>query len=212
MEAKHIEVIAQFKIGLNKGLTVLYEAYGKHLYQFSMKNWGLDEDECYEILYKTLETVGKVIARYDFINEKHFTNWLFKIHKNNTLMFVRSKNSKQEIVYTIAEWHEEKSEEESDDAAFNYKENEIINLPASQVYDDDSIGSPLFVALERALQRIDEGDKDILLLRMNNYSYDDIAEMLGIENNQLKVKFLRAKAKVQKMTMEILNEISHEKR
>jgi len=212
MEAKHIEVLTQFKIGLKEGLTVLYEAYGKHLYQFSMKNWSLDEDESYDILYKTLETVGKVIGRYEFTSEKHFTNWLFKIHKNNTLMAVRAKNAKEEILYVSSDWQEEIATEEYEGFSVNFDDHEIAKIPATQVYEENNAGSPLFSALEKALQMIDETERDILLLRMNNYTYDDIAAMLSIDNKQLKVKFLRAKAKVQKMTMNILKEISNEKR
>lgn len=212
MEAKHTEVIEQFKIGLKEGLTILYEAYGKHLYQFSLKNWNLDEDECYDILYKTLETVGKVISRYEFSSEKHFTNWLFKIHKNNTLMFVRAKNAKEEIVYTTSDWQEESSVEEYDGDALDFNDHVITHLPIAQVYEDNNAGSPLFIALEKALQMIGETERDILLLRMNNYTYEDIAAMLGIDNKQLKVKFLRAKAKIQKLTMDILKETSNEKR
>ena len=61
-------------------------------------------------------------------------------------------------------------------------------------------------AMQKALQQINDLDRELLLLRMNNYSYDEIAEMLGIENNQLKVKFNRAKAKVERKTLEILKE------
>lgn len=73
-----------------------------------------------------------------------------------------------------------------------------------ELYEEGNTSSPLFNALEKALLMIDETDRDIVLLRMNNYSYEDIASMLGIENNQLKVKFLRAKAKIEKKTMDIM--------
>jgi RNA polymerase sigma factor (sigma-70 family) len=212
MEAKHIQVIAQFKVSLKEGLTVLYEAYGKHLYQFSMKNWSLDDDESYDILYKTLETVGKVIDRYEFTSEKHFTNWLFKIHKNNTLMAVRAKMAKEEIVYVTSDWQEEIEPEEYEGFSVNFDDHEIANIPSTQVYEEHNAGSPLFMALEKALQMIEETDRDILLLRMNNYTYEDIAVMLAIDNKQLKVKFSRAKAKVQKITMNLLKETSNEKK
>ncbi len=44
-----------------------------------------------------MDTVGKVITRYEFTSENHFGNWLFKIHKNNILQFLRSKKSKEKI-------------------------------------------------------------------------------------------------------------------
>ena len=67
-------------------------------------------------------------------------------------------------------------------------------------------------AMQKALQQISDLERELLLLRMNNYTYDEIAAMLGIENHQLKVKFNRAKAKVEKKTLEILKESYNETR
>lgn len=206
MEAKHLQVITKFQTDLREGLSLLYECYGKSLYQFSSRNWNLDEDECYEVLYKTLETVGKVIARQEFSSEKHFTNWLFKIHKNNTLMFVRSKRAKEEVEFKTVDWQEEYLEAEEDNGSVNFEEASFLPASSGQLYEESNTVNPLFNAMEKALQSINEIDRDILLLRMNNYSYEDIAAMLGIENNQLKVRFLRAKGKVEKKTMDIFKE------
>ena len=65
-------------------------------------------------------------------------------------------------------------------------------------------------ALQKALLQLPEQERDLVLLRANDYSYDAIAKMLKMENNQLKVKFHRAKAKVQKLTLSILNDNSND--
>jgi RNA polymerase sigma factor (sigma-70 family) len=205
MESKHLDIVERFKTGINEGLTLLYEEFGRHLFQYSRRYLELDEDECYDVLYKTLETVGKVIDRYDFSSEKYFTNWLFKIHKNNTLMTLRAKRAKEKVVFSLEDWQQEYNE------AADENDEQVVfdHLPeiAAESKEDGFTASPLYMALEKALQQIDETDRDILLLRMNNYSYEEVAEMLGIPNNQLKVKFLRAKAKVEKKTMDIIKNI-----
>lgn len=203
MEAKHLQIISKFKSNLREGLAILYDFYSKSLYQYSVRNWNLDEDEAYDILYKTLETVGKVIGRYEFSTEKHFSNWLFKIHKNNNLMFVRSKLAKEEIEFKTVDWQQEYQEADEDHDPIDFNENPIAGQ-SEELYGSTSSTNPLFNALEKALLMINETDRDIVLLRMNNYSYEDIANMLGIENNQLKVRFLRAKAKIEKKTMQII--------
>lgn len=203
MEAKHLQVISKFKSDLRDGLALLYDFYGKSLYQYSVRNWELDEDEAYDILYKTLETVGKVIGRYEFSTEKHFSNWLFKIHKNNSLMFIRAKSSKEEIEFKTVDWQQEYQEANDENDAIDFNDNAIADQ-ADELYEDVSSTNPLFNALEKALLTINETDRDIVLLRMNNYSYEEIANMLGIENNQLRVRFLRAKAKIEKKTMDII--------
>ncbi|MCO5950525.1 RNA polymerase sigma factor [Mucilaginibacter flavidus] len=210
MKGTYIEVIERFKAGLKEGLTILYENYGKPLYQFSATNWGLDEDECYDILYKTLESVGKVIERYEFSSESHFKNWLFKIHKNNILQSVRSRKGKELLVFEFNDWVNEIKT--YDDEAFDISGYEpfIETIKGENPHDDEGQNSQLFFAMQKALACISESEKELLLLRMNNYSYDEIAEMLAIQNKQLKVKFIRAKAKVQKKTLEILKESSNE--
>ena len=203
MEAKYLQVISKFKSDLRDGLALLYDFYGKSLYQYSLRNWKLDEDEAYDILYKTLETVGKVISRYEFSTEKHFSNWLFKIHKNNNLMFVRAKLAKEEIEFKTVDWQQEYNEADDENDPVEFSD-DLIADQAAELYDEGNSTNPLFNALEKALLTINETDRDIVFLRMNNYSYEDIATMLGIENNQLKVRFLRTKAKIEKKTMDII--------
>ena len=63
--------------------------------------------------------------------------------------------------------------------------------------------------LEEALEKLSEEDRDLLLLRGQNFSYNEIAEFLKIENNQLKVKFHRAKKKLLQQIDKIILE-NHE--
>jgi RNA polymerase sigma factor (sigma-70 family) len=207
---KYLEVISKFKTSLSEGLTALYERYGKYLYGYTLKNWQLDEDESYDILYKTMEAVGKVILRYEFSSDNHFSNWLFKIHKNNILQFVRAKKSREHIIISYNDWKQEANELENDTFLIDEFEQVIEKINGVDPYTDNSKSNPLMFAMQKALQSVSDLERDLLLLRMNNYSYDEIAVMLGIENNQLKVKFNRAKAKVQKKTLEILKDTNHE--
>ena len=53
--------------------------------------------------------------------------------------------------------------------------------------------------LQVALSKLEPVEKDLLLLKANGFSYEQIADMLNIENNQLKVKHHRAKKKLIKL-------------
>lgn len=212
------QIILKFQQDIRKGLGALYESYGKSLYGYCLNQWRLSEDESYEILYKTLETVGRVIDRYEFSSERHFMNWLFKIHKNNTLQFIRKAARQRELLDVVSYegWFNEPAEEEnsedsdsnelSEELALAYKP-VIDRISSTDVFSDSSSSSRIMSALEKALLKISDFDRELLLLRMNHYTYDEIATMLGVENNQLKVKFNRAKTKVKKMTLEILKDM-----
>lgn len=210
---KYKDVILFFQEDLNKGLTALFEGYGQQLYGFAVTHFHIDEDEAYDVLYRTLEIVGKVITRYEFTSESHFANWLFKIHKNNILQLLRAKKSKDVQLQSVSfyDWQIEAKSWDEDFELEDFKP-VIDKLSGINAYESSPGQNQLMVAMQKALQLLNEIDRDLLLLRMNNYSYDEIARMLGIENNQLKVKFNRAKAKVEKKTLELLKDTYNETR
>lgn len=209
---KYLSVIKAFQEDLTEGLTALFEGYGQALYGFSISQWHLDEDEGYDVLYKTLETVGKVITRYEFSSENHFANWLFKIHKNNIFQFLRAKRRREKLTIPVnfEEWENEVHEMEETD--FNLQEFKpvIERISSHNPYESTPSHNNLMLSLQKGLQQLSETERELLLLRMNNYSYDEIAKMLEIENNQLKVKFNRAKAKLEKLTLSILKDTYNE--
>jgi RNA polymerase sigma-70 factor (ECF subfamily) len=201
--------ISFFQEDLNKGLSALFEGYGQKLYGFAVTHFHLDEDESYDVLYKTLDTVGKVITRYEFTSENHFANWLFKIHKNNILQLLRSiKRREGDVqIFSFNDWKTEAKELEEEYVELENFQEVIEDISKVNPYENSSRNSKLFLAMQKALEQLSDVERELLLLRMNNYSYEEIANMLGIENNQLKVKFNRAKAKVEKKTLELLKDI-----
>ncbi|MEO6452623.1 MAG: sigma-70 family RNA polymerase sigma factor [Ginsengibacter sp.] len=201
--------ISLFQQDLNKGLSALFEGYGQKLYGFAVTHFHLDEDESYDVLYKTMDTVGKVITRYEFTSENHFANWLFKIHKNNILQLLRSIKRREENVqvFSFNDWKAEAKEFEEEYVELENFQEVIEDISKINPYENSSRNNKVFLAMQKALEQISDVERELLLLRMNNYSYEEIANMLGIENNQLKVKFNRAKAKVEKKTLELLKDI-----
>ncbi|MGN6195355.1 MAG: RNA polymerase sigma factor [Ginsengibacter sp.] len=211
---KYQKVISGFQTNLNDGLTALFEDYGQKLFGFSVTHFHLDEDEGYDVLYKTMETVGKVITRYEFSSENHFANWLFKIHKNNILQLLRSKKSKEQDIQIVDfnDWENEAKELEDEDLKLDIFKPVIEQISSINLYENSPKSSKVFLAMQKSLQHLSEVERELLLLRMNNYTYDEIATMISIENNQLKVKFNRAKAKLQKKTLELLKDTYNETR
>jgi RNA polymerase sigma factor (sigma-70 family) len=211
---KYIKIIKAFQTDLNQGLKILFEEYGQKLFGFSITHFHLDEDEGYDVLYKTMETVGKVVSRYEFNSENHFANWILKIHKNNILQLLRTKKSKEHNLQIVdfSNWEIEAKEFEDEELELDSYKTVLEQISSINTFENSSSQSKLMFAMQKALQQISDIDRELLLLRMNNYSYDEIAEMLGIENNQLKVKFNRAKAKVERKTLEILKESDNETR
>jgi RNA polymerase sigma-70 factor (ECF subfamily) len=205
-------IISLFQEDLSKGLTALFEGYGQKLYGFAVTHFHIDEDESYDVLYKTMDTVGKVITRYEFTSESHFGNWLFKIHKNNILQLLRSKKSKEKDFQLVSfnDWEVEAKELDDENLDLENFKQVIEQISTVDPYESSLKNNKLFFAMQKALEQLSDVERELLLLRMNNYSYDEIATMLNIENNQLKVKFNRAKAKVEKKTLELIKDTYNE--
>lgn len=204
------DIISCFSKNPEKGLTQLFEHYGSILYGYSLKRFELSEDEAYDALYKTFESIGNIITRYQFDSELHFENWIFKIHKNNILQILRKRKNNIQTV-SFDDWATEFSESGEETDLTDYREIiEHISGSRDEEFNSYSSSSFLFQAMQKAMNHLSGMEKDILLLRMNNYTYDEIAQMLKIENNQLKVKFSRAKSKLEKKTLQLLKENHHE--
>jgi len=222
MTLKHTTIISAYGEDLNKGLALLFENYGQALFGYSVRNWRLNEDEGYNVLYKTLESVGKVLNRYEFSSDKHFSNWLFKIHKNNILQLLREKRRKEPHTIPVAfdQWEKEWQDLGTQgEASSDWELTELINyrdvlerISRIEPYTPSPEQNHLMMSMQKALLELNDTDRELLLLRMNDYSYEEIAGMLGMENNQLKVRFNRAKAKLEKLTLTILKEVYNETR
>jgi RNA polymerase sigma-70 factor (ECF subfamily) len=172
-----------------KGLEELYDTYGKKFYTYCVRNWHLSEDEAWEVIYKTLETLILKLSHYEFVSKQHFDNFLYKVLTNFIRQYFRKNRShtEQEIEYVDLTNSEETSKEVTQ---------HINQLSFTDYYKSEFIDSPELLNLNEALDKLEPIDKDILLLRAQNYTYDEISIFLGIENKQLKVTHHRAKKKL----------------
>ena len=166
----------------------LYETYGKKFYSYSIRNWDLSEDESWEAVYKTLETSVLKLVDYVFESQSHFDNFLFKVFVNYLRQAFRVKRKQQIHEMEFVDFRED----EIPDEIGQY----LNNVSFTDYYKSEETDLPVLIDLKIALNDLEEPERDLLLLRAQQYSYDEIAELLQIENNQLKVKYHRAKKKL----------------
>lgn len=197
----YAEIITLIDNKDRKGWEALYALYGKKFYGFAVDKWHFDTDEAWDIVHQTLQTIILKIGEYDIKSQLHFDNLLFKILTN----FLRQQYRKNR---KIAEDVKFLSYQEMDSVLEAGEEmNEIgqIEVPYNMDFFQNYLNehedgeSPQLKALQVALLKLDSVDRELLLLRANDYSYEQIADMLKIENNQLKVRHHRAKNKLIKL-------------
>jgi len=170
-----------------RALKVLYEEYGKKFYSYCLTRWHLNEDEGWEVVYKTLETLVLKLSNYSFENRRDFERFIFRVLINFLRQHYRTAQSKVNDVEFI-----DIDAVDSDKTFEKY----LTASAVREYYKTESLDSPLLNHLTGALDKLDQIDRDLLLLRAQNFTYEEIATLLQIEDAQLKVKHHRAKKKL----------------
>ncbi len=192
MSKQKLEIVQLVKENPRKGLEKLFEKYSNKLFSYCVSNWGFSEDESWDLIYSTFETILDSIKGYDFESERHFENFLFKVFKNNLRQLYRKQKALLEHIQFVP--LELEGLEKEGEKLFG------------QMYDEDlKVSSPQIELLNHALERLNDSDRELLLLRGQNFSYEQIASFLGIEDNQLKVKAHRAKKKLVDLMIKLQN-------
>ncbi|MES2591203.1 MAG: sigma-70 family RNA polymerase sigma factor [Bacteroidota bacterium] len=180
-----LDIISKIKQKDSDGITLLYNRYGKQLYGYSVSKWKLSEDDSWELVYKTLYKVISVIDNYSFENENKFTAFLFKIFINYLRNHYRDNKDRYLETTELHESHEKISAERDEQS------NEKL--------------SPLMQCLQKALHILEDWQRIVLLMRAQNYSYEDIAKYVSKPTDQLKVYHMRLKKIVTQKTNECID-------
>jgi RNA polymerase sigma-70 factor (ECF subfamily) len=111
-----------------------------------------------------------------FRGDSKFSTWLYRIALNTAISDLRRK--KKHIVST-----EPESLPDGIEDIENYKEKE-----------------EKLVQLYKAINQLTEIEKAIVMLYLEDKSYDEMEDILGINQNNLRVKMNRIKDKLRKLT------------
>jgi RNA polymerase sigma factor (sigma-70 family) len=171
----------------NKGIKVIYELYAHRLFAYSKLKWKLDQDVSWDLIYKTIYRVADTIERYDFMSEEKFAAFIFTCYINSIRDYKKSADhiSKQEI------------EVEMSDKVIDRAE-DTLSTPSNN---NVSI-------LNEELEKFEDWEKVLLLLRGQNMPYASISEYVGKPENQLKVYYSRLKKALERNLGNRLNRIN----
>jgi RNA polymerase sigma factor (sigma-70 family) len=155
-------------------IAVLYERYGKKLVGYAIRQWQLDEDEAWELTYKTLYRILETHANYQFVSEEKFSAFVFTAFINYLRNFYRNKKNKSKDGETVP----------LDEANLKIENN------------TETIPSPQLIALRAELDKFEDWERMLLLLRSQDVPYSEIAKLTGKPESQLKVYYMRLKKRL----------------
>ena len=106
-----------------------------------------------------------------FRNESKISTWIYRVSLNTAITWFR-------------------------DHARQFKRIEFTNLIPNLTDENDSTADELYDQLYRAINSLGKVDKAIILLLLDEYSYAEIAEIIGISKTNAATKISRIKLKL----------------
>jgi len=161
-----------------KGLELMYKKYGAQLCAYAIKNWNLNEDEAWELIYKTMFKIEKNIENYEFKNEDKFAAFIYKIFINQLRNYYRDQKAKQ---VEISGLDNEANIEDKNDQKTESDQVKQLNI---------------------LLDKLEDWQRMLLLLRAQDMPYSEIAKYIDRPEKQLKVYYQRLKQKIEKQLTE----------
>lgn len=127
-----------------------------------------------------------------FKGESSFASWLYRIAKNSALDFLRKQKNKQTVSLTAENSDgEETVLDVKDESEKTSPEKALLNKEKSEF-------------LYKAMDMISEEHKEILLLRdINGFTYEEISEILSIEEGTVKSRLFRAREALRKKLIQL---------
>ena len=182
-----IELLREIRKKDKNAVTILYNRYGKKLYGFAVVKWNLSEDEAWELVYQTLYKIIEVADRYKFEDEKKFAGFIFTAFVNNLR---NHYNKKKKSPFETVELNENYSASSGEEEFTNKKPIDSIHMQY----------------LQEELSHLEEWKKILLLMRAQNYSYEEIAQFVNKPAEQLKVYYMRFKKQLTNKINERINQ------
>jgi RNA polymerase sigma-70 factor (ECF subfamily) len=183
-----------------KGMQLLYERYGKQLYNYAITTWQLSEDEAWELAYETLLKISAGINEYEFESEKKFGSFVFTVFCNLLRNFYRDEKRRAERIRFLS--FDEALFDESKDSPSLQTEREVQAQLVEQFVRayweeprNDEAKTKLN-CLHTALAGLEDWERVLLLQRAQQIPYAEIARFVNKPADQLKVYHQRARKKL----------------
>lgn len=163
-----------YKLILEKGndaIDTFYVNYGKYLLNHAVKNWKIDQDEAWEIIYETFYTITDKINNLDFASEEKFKSFVTVVFLNKIRNHLRKHKIQTETF-----------------------DNE--NIAGYQGDENEELKSLDLEILKSELENLEDWERMLLLMRAQQMPYSEIAKFVNKPEEQLKVYFQRLKKKL----------------
>lgn len=189
IEIEELQCIKKAAQGDASAFEELVVRYREQVYRLCLRMSGNAEDAA-DLTQEAFVKVWKNLDSFQF--DAAFSTWLYRLTSNCCLDFLRSRKRRPTVSLTM------ETEEEDE---------QTIELPDDRPTPEEAaILKEERENLRLAMQTIDPEQRQILTLRVvNDLSYTDIAQVLGIREGTVKSRLSRARESLRKKLTEIGN-------
>jgi RNA polymerase sigma-70 factor, ECF subfamily len=174
--------LESLKAGDREAFARLVDETSGHIYRVALQILG-DEQDAEDVLQETYIKAFRSLP--DFEGRSSLTTWLYRIAVNEALMMVRKRKSQ---AISVEESNSFDAEAESDRM-------EIVDwccLPEGELLSSESRRF-----LDRAVQALPANLRVVFVMRdLEGLSIQDTAEALGLSENNVKTRLLRARLRL----------------
>lgn len=158
----------------------LVKEYEKNVYNLALRMTGNSEDAADMAQEAFIKAYNSLTA---FRGDSKFSVWLYRIVSNVCLDFLRSRSRKQTV--SLSTENDDGEEVELDIADETHSPEQLLDR------------SLTIDAVRRGLAALPPDHREILLLReIQGLSYEEIADVLGLEAGTVKSRIFRARKKL----------------
>lgn len=145
----------------------IFESNSKKIYRLCYGYTG-DEDAAHDLLQETFVKVWQNLDK--FRNTAMISTWIYRIAVNTCLTYLRSekRQAKEELTPQLAETRKEEYSEKNEQVALLYK----------------------------CIAKLEESERIIITMVLDELPYPEIAEISGISEGNLRVKIHRIKQRL----------------
>ena len=178
----------QNKVSTNNLVKQLYEQYSRKLYAYTRKNYTINEDDTWSLVYKTIYKIADVHGNYSFENQQKQSAFIFKTHINYLKNYFRDNKTfeSKNLEVELNENH--------------LPDNEVIQIKENQH----------LKILQQELNLLEDWERILLLMRGQQVPYADIAKFVNKPEKQLKVYYSRLKQQLLLKVNESLQQLDHQ--
>lgn len=173
------EIIQKVLEGDNDAFGLLVEKYQTKVYNLALRMSG-SEDDAFDLAQESFIRAWRSLGSFQF--ESSFSTWLFRLSSNICLDYIRARKRRAAVSLTVLG--------EEDDAETQ------LDLPDPSMTPEEAVlAAEEKELLVRALNSLPADQRQIITLRaINDLSYTEIAEILGIQEGTVKSRLSRARA------------------